>query len=342
MASNTPNLNLLKKDPIVDRNDTFNIQTMLNDNWDKIDAAMGDIDIPEASLDVKGKVQLSNALNSDAEDLAATPKAVKAAYDAGAAAQVTANQAFQAGNERKSELVAALVAKGVAATTSETWASLLSKVTALIKATGSATAAQVLSGATFSNAAVNNLTGTMPNRGAGGTVTPGTANQSKPAGYYSSPITVLGDADLVPGNVKSGVDIFGVLGTYSSLGTAASGTQLFITWGQSSDSINLTATPVKVGAVKVYLSGTYHVSFGLYCNNNNARAKIYVNSNPVSEEYVANPSTYVNVNQVIPANGGDTIEIWMYAVGANARGFYNVFRVGINPANCILGENIVL
>jgi len=37
MAEYTPKLNLLKKDPVVDGNDTFNIQTMLNDNWDKID-----------------------------------------------------------------------------------------------------------------------------------------------------------------------------------------------------------------------------------------------------------------------------------------------------------------
>lgn len=40
MASYTTNLNLLKKDPVADGSDTFNIQTMLNDNWDKIDAAM--------------------------------------------------------------------------------------------------------------------------------------------------------------------------------------------------------------------------------------------------------------------------------------------------------------
>lgn len=38
MADNTLNLNLYKKDPVVDGNDTFNIKTMLNDNWDKIDA----------------------------------------------------------------------------------------------------------------------------------------------------------------------------------------------------------------------------------------------------------------------------------------------------------------
>ncbi|WP_046214791.1 bactofilin family protein [Paenibacillus wulumuqiensis] len=43
MASNTPNLGLLKKNPVTDGNDTFNIQTMLNDNWDKIDLAIGDI-----------------------------------------------------------------------------------------------------------------------------------------------------------------------------------------------------------------------------------------------------------------------------------------------------------
>lgn len=39
MASNTPNLNLYKKDPVSDASDTFNITTMLNENWDKLDAA---------------------------------------------------------------------------------------------------------------------------------------------------------------------------------------------------------------------------------------------------------------------------------------------------------------
>lgn len=100
MASNTPNLNLLKKDPATDGNDTFNIQTMLNDNWDKIDAAVGevreelkDINVPDASLTQKGITQLSSATDSTAEDRAATPKAVKSAFDAAIAAQVTANAA---------------------------------------------------------------------------------------------------------------------------------------------------------------------------------------------------------------------------------------------------------
>lgn len=43
MASNTENLGLLKKNPSTDGADTFNIQTMLNDNWDKIDNNAGTV-----------------------------------------------------------------------------------------------------------------------------------------------------------------------------------------------------------------------------------------------------------------------------------------------------------
>lgn len=38
MTSYTQNINLLKKDPLLDGAENFNITTMLNDNWDKIDA----------------------------------------------------------------------------------------------------------------------------------------------------------------------------------------------------------------------------------------------------------------------------------------------------------------
>lgn len=40
MSSKTPNLDLLKKNPVTDGNDTFDIDTMLNDNWDKIDESV--------------------------------------------------------------------------------------------------------------------------------------------------------------------------------------------------------------------------------------------------------------------------------------------------------------
>lgn len=37
LGSYTKNMNLYKADPVADANKTFNITTMLNDNWDKID-----------------------------------------------------------------------------------------------------------------------------------------------------------------------------------------------------------------------------------------------------------------------------------------------------------------
>jgi len=40
MSDNTTNLGLYKANPSVDGDNTFNIKTMLNDNWDKIDAAV--------------------------------------------------------------------------------------------------------------------------------------------------------------------------------------------------------------------------------------------------------------------------------------------------------------
>lgn len=43
MASNTENLNLLMKNPSTDGADTFNVQTMLNDNWQKIDNNAGTV-----------------------------------------------------------------------------------------------------------------------------------------------------------------------------------------------------------------------------------------------------------------------------------------------------------
>lgn len=43
MASNTENLNLLMKNPSTDGADTFNVQTMLNENWQKIDENAGTV-----------------------------------------------------------------------------------------------------------------------------------------------------------------------------------------------------------------------------------------------------------------------------------------------------------
>ena len=78
--------------------------------------------------------------------------------------------------------------------------------------TGDAATGDVLSGKTFSNSSGTGLTGTMTNNGGGGTITPGTSDQTVDAGYWSSANTVSGDADLVTGNIRAGTTIFGVTG----------------------------------------------------------------------------------------------------------------------------------
>jgi len=84
--------------------------------------------------------------------------------------------------------------------------------------TGDATAAHVLSGRTFSNAAGGG-TGTMTNNGAV-SITPGTSSQAIAAGYHNGSGSVAGDADLVSGNIRSGVNIFGVAGNTNVVNTS--------------------------------------------------------------------------------------------------------------------------
>ena len=69
------------------------------------------------------------------------------------------------------------------------------------------------------NAISSYYVGTRVTRKSAATITPGTTNKTIASGtYLTGKQTILGDADLVAGNIKSGVNIFGVTGTYSGGG----------------------------------------------------------------------------------------------------------------------------
>lgn len=174
--------------------------------------AIAGVDISPASLIEAGITKLSSATDSDAEDRAATPKAVKAA--------------FTAGNERKAEVVAALVAIGVTASTSETWAQLIPKMAAVIRATGNAAVGDVRAGKTFSNVTGNNRTGTLTVQAtAAQTVTPTASNIVKAAGIYDGAITISGV--VVPAaKVLNDTTIAGVAGTMPKYTVNAAGTDV--------------------------------------------------------------------------------------------------------------------
>lgn len=83
-----------------------------------------------------------------------------------------------------------------------------------ISVTPSVTAGYVASG-TAGNSSVS-LTASVTTKAAA-TITPGTSNQEIAAGtYLTGKQTISGDANLVAGNIKSGVSIFGVSGSLTS------------------------------------------------------------------------------------------------------------------------------
>jgi hypothetical protein len=90
---------------------------------------------------------------------------------------------------------------------------------------GTAAAGDVLSGKTFTSTAGLGATGTMPNNG-GVTLTPTTSDQAIAAGYHDGSGECAGDADLVAGNIKNGVNLFGVTGTASAGGLQETGQTL--------------------------------------------------------------------------------------------------------------------
>ena len=81
-----------------------------------------------------------------------------------------------------------------------------------IQASGDASAGEVLADKTFSKAGAAGLTGTMPNNGAV-ILTPGMADVAIARGIIDGNGKVVGDADLLAGNIRQGANIFGVAGS---------------------------------------------------------------------------------------------------------------------------------
>lgn len=127
------------------------------------------------------------------------------------------NELFTNVSDGKNLIAAAITGKGVSASGSDTFPVLAGKIGDIPAGGeyGTATAAQVLSGYTIGTES-GIVAGNIPSKGAA-TITPGTTNQTIAAGQYLSGVqTVVGDANLSPANIKSGVNIFGVSGALSS------------------------------------------------------------------------------------------------------------------------------
>ena len=88
------------------------------------------------------------------------------------------------------------------------------------------------------------------------TITPGTTDVVKPAGIYDGAITIKGDANLIAANIKSGVSIFGVLGTF-----VGNGNSIILHQNSSSDYITVYYTEHDMGNTSYHYLQLNNIGF---------------------------------------------------------------------------------
>lgn len=150
---------------------------------------------------------------------------------------------------------------GTLATVTQATPSITVNSAGLITASATQTAGYVTSG---TKSATKQLT-----TKSAATITPGTSNQTIAAGsYLTGAQTIKGDSNLVAGNIKSGVSIFGVSGSYVGSGSGSATENKFL---QRVDGSLTTVTAED-------LQGVTSISNGAFQNCDNLTSIVIPNS----------------------------------------------------------------
>lgn len=186
-----------------------------------------------------------------ANEVGALSNTTKATDIGGASAEVVENlsdeleEVKKSVSDGKTEVATAITAKGVTTATDAEFATMASNIESITT--------------------INDVTQKVA-----ATITPGTSNQTIAAGtYLTGAQTILGDADLVSANIKSGANIFGVAGNSNVVDTSAgTATAAQILSGQTAyvDGAKITGTMTNRGAVSQTLTanGTYTIPAGYH------------------------------------------------------------------------------
>ena len=187
------------------------------------------------------------------------------------------------------------------------------KVTAkdlVSQTSGDATAAQIWTG---KKAWVNGkqITGTLATQG-GSTTTPGTAAKTivTPNKIVTGSIIVAGDANLVPGNIKKNVSIFGVKGTFE--GYVADTTDLFDN-GNNAAGFSLNRDGQITGGAIYYPKKYNNYVFAILTGS---KSYPFANYNSLNIDfYITDQSGNSKENLIQLYNGSTTVAAYNYTSG---------------------------
>ena len=185
-------------------------------------------------------------------------------------------------------------------------------LTKTISVTPRVTTAGYVSAGTAGNSSVS-LTASVTTKAAA-TITPGTTNQTISSGtYLTGTQTISGDSNLVAGNIKSGVSIFGVSGSYTGSGGTSMNVQVAQSTSRASSSsytslVSLTCT--KAGTYNVYWTGFRSSTSGTW------GSQLYLGGS----SYGSAQSTFTNHIQNVKLTGVQISANQTVAVYARSRG----------------------
>lgn len=181
------------------------------------------------------------------------------------------DQLFTSVSNGKSQIASAITDMGVSTSANDSFAQMATNIgnieTGYDTSQVTATAATVRSGYKFVNSSGQLITGTIPSKGAQ-TYTPKTVSQTISSGQYlSGNQTIQGDGNLVASNIKSGVSIFGVSGSYTGGATIGYITSIErVTENRLIFNTNITLRDNIVGSVQLYCPYPHDRSFLILFN----------------------------------------------------------------------------
>lgn len=183
--------------------------------------------------------------------------------------------------------------------------------------------ANVLAGITIAGAV-----GTMPNKGAlNQTITSNNGQISIASGYYTGGVIKAVFANLIAANIKTGVNIGGVVGTFESAsGDVKAGTFLIKSIPTNSDIISNTPNNVWnpfPSSCIIQQSGIFRIEATLYkaSDTHLTYGRVYKNGVPYGTEW----SGYAQYTQDLRFERGDTVKIYGKSTGPQI--WLSVFNV---------------